>query len=109
MKTEDVRIMWLFVFFDLPVRTRAERGEAARFRNFLKGDGYMMIQFSVYARVCRGESAVEKHTARVTKNLPNKGSVRTLQVTELQYARMKLLIGERKKNEKVASQQLVLL
>lgn len=109
MQTEDVRIMWLFVFFDLPVGTKTERGAATRFRNFLKNDGYMMIQFSVYARVCRGEEAVEKHITRVTKSLPNKGSVRTLQVTERQYGRMKLLIGERKKNEKVASQQMVLL
>ena len=109
MKTEDVRIMWLFVFFDLPVGTKTERGEANRFRNFLKGDGYMMIQFSVYARVCRGEEAVDKHIARVTKSLPHKGSVRTLHVTERQYGRMKLLVGERKKNEKIASQQLVLL
>ena len=109
MKTEDVRIMWLFVLFDLPVGTKTERGEATRFRNFLKSDGYMMIQFSVYARVCRGEEAVDKHIARVTKNLPHKGSVRTLQVTERQYGRMKLLVGERKKNEKAASQQLVLL
>jgi CRISPR-associated protein Cas2 len=97
MKTEDVRIMWLFVFFDLPVGTKSERGEATRFRNFLKSDGYMMIQFSVYARVCLGEEAVDKHLSRVTKNLPKKGSVRTLQVTERQYARMKLLIGEYKK------------
>lgn len=43
MKTEDVRIMWLFVFFDLPVGTKPERSEATRFRNFLKNDGYMMI------------------------------------------------------------------
>lgn len=43
MKTEDMRIMWLFVFFDLPVGTKTERGEANRFRNFLKNDGYMMI------------------------------------------------------------------
>lgn len=46
---------------------------------------------------------------RLKKNLPQKGSVRTLQVTERQYARMKLLVGERKKNEKVATQQMVLL
>ena len=99
----------LSVLFDLPVGTKLERGEATRFRNFLKSDGYMMLQFSVYARVCRGEEAVDKHISRVVKNLPKQGSVRTLQVTERQYARMKLLVGVRKKNEKVASEQLVLL
>ena len=109
MRTEEVRILWLFVFFDLPVGTKPERRMATRFRNFLKDDGYMMIQWSVYARVCRGEEAVDKHIRRVTKNLPTKGSVRALPVTELQYARMRLLLGEAKKVEKVAPQQMVLL
>jgi CRISPR-associated protein Cas2 len=109
MKTEEVRYMWLFVFFDLPVGSNVERRNATRFRKFLKDDGFMMLQLSVYARVMRGEEAVEKHLGRVTKNLPPKGSIRTLAVTERQYARMKLLIGESTKNEKAAPQQLVLL
>ena len=109
MKSVEVRYMWLFVFFDLPVGTKDQRRAASRFRNFLKDDGFLMLQWSVYARVCRGEEAVDKHDSRVTKNLPTKGSVRTLRVTERQYARMKMLIGESKKSEKVASNQLVLL
>ncbi len=109
MKSEEVRILWLFVFFDLPVGTKDERRVASRFRNFLKDDGYMMLQFSVYARPCRGEPAVDKHVARVTKSLPKKGSVRTLQVTEAQYGRMRLLLGEAGKTEKVAAKQMVLL
>jgi CRISPR-associated protein Cas2 len=100
--------MWMFVFFDLPVGTKSERRNATRFRKFLKDDGFLMLQLSVYARVMRGEEAVEKHLARVVKNLPPTGSVRTLSVTERQYARMKLLIGESTKNEKIAPQQLVL-
>jgi len=106
---EPVRYMWLFVFFDLPVGTKADRRHASRFRHFLKDDGFLMLQLSVYARVMRGEDSVEKHLTRVTKNLPPAGSVRTLTVTERQYARMKLLIGEKTKNEKVAPRQLVLL
>lgn len=109
MNAEEVRVLWLFVFFDLPVGTKGERRVATRFRNFLKDDGYMMLQWSVYARVCRGEEAVDKHVQRVTKNLPSKGSVRALQVTDKQYARMRLMLGEAKKNEKVAPQQMVLL
>ena len=109
MKSQEVRILWLFVFFDLPVGTKAQRRAATRFRNFLKDDGYMMLQYSVYARVCRGEDATEKHVARVCKHLPAKGSVRALQVTEKQYARMRLLLGEAQKNEKTAPTQLLLL
>jgi CRISPR-associated protein Cas2 len=109
MNVEEVRILWLFVFFDLPVGSKGERRAATRFRNFLKDDGYMMLQLSVYARVCRGEDAADKHVLRVTKSLPKKGSVRLLQVTDKQYGRMRLLLGEATKNEKVAPQQMVLL
>ena len=109
MKAEEVRILWLFVFFDLPVGTKAERRAASRFRNFLKDDGYMMLQYSVYARVCRGEDAATKHVARLCKQLPNSGSIRALQVTDKQYGRMRLLLGEAPKNEKIAPTQLVLL
>lgn len=101
--------MWVFVFFDLPVGTKPQRYAATKFRNFLKSDGYLMIQFSVYARICRGEEAVDKHLGRVTKHLPSAGSVRTLQITDRQYGRMQLLIGESKKSEKHAPNQLVLL
>lgn len=109
MKVEEIRILWLFVFFDLPVGTKTERRGATRFRNFLKDDGYMMLQWSVYARVCRGDVAVDKHVQRVTKNLPSRGSVRALQVTDKQYARMRLLLGEASKNERAAPQQMMLL
>ncbi len=109
MKSVEVRYMWLFVFFDLPVGTKAERRAATRFRNFLKDDGFLMLQWSVYVRVCRGDEAVTKHETRVTRNLPGKGSVRMLQVTERQYGRMKLLLGESKKSEREAPNQLVLL
>lgn len=101
--------MWLFVFFDLPVGTKAERGAATQFRNFLKRDGYMMLQFSVYARVCRGDEAVDKHLQRVTRSLPKRGSVRALQVTDKQYGRMRLLLGQLEKTERAAPQQMVLL
>ncbi|MBW7835231.1 MAG: CRISPR-associated endonuclease Cas2 [Sphingomonadales bacterium] len=109
MKSEDVRFMWLFVFFDLPVGTKEQRRTASRFRGFLKDDGYIMLQWSVYARVCRGQDAVDKHLARMRKRLPGKGSVRALQVTEKQYARMEFLVGDSGKTERTGSNQLVLL
>lgn len=109
MKSEETRFVWIFVFFDLPVGTKSDRRNATRFRKFLKDDGFMMLQWSVYARVCRGEDGAGKHVTRVTKNLPPRGSVRTLQVTDRQYARMKLLLGEATFSEKKAPDQLVLL
>lgn len=109
MPQTAARFVWLFVLFDLPVGTKPERRDATRFRNFLKDDGYMMLQYSVYARVCRGEDGSLKHIARVTRNLPGKGSIRALQVTDRQYGRMRLLLGEATKTESTGSRQMVLL
>ena len=44
MKPEEVRYVWLFVFFDLPVGTKPERRAATRFRNFLKDDGFHAVE-----------------------------------------------------------------
>ena len=101
--------MWLFVFFDLPVGTKEQRRRATRFRNSLRDDGFLMLQFSVYARVCRGQDAVEKHVRRVRGSLPKEGSVRALQVTDRQYGRMELMLGMAAKTERIGSKQMVLL
>ena len=101
--------MWLMVFFDLPVGTKAQRRRATRFRKALKNDGFMMLQFSVYARICRGQDAVDKHIRRVRSCLPKEGSVRTLQITDKQYGRMELMLGLAPKTEQFGPDQLVLL
>ena len=109
MREEEVRFVYLFVFFDLPVKTKTERRNATRFRNFLVNDGYDMMHLSVSTRVCRGQDAADKPLSRVEKNLPPKGSIRALQVTERQFARMKLLVGKSPRQEQMRIDQLVLL
>ena len=41
------------VMFDLQVGAEKERKMATKFRNFLLDDGYIMMQFSVYSRICK--------------------------------------------------------
>lgn len=53
--------MRMIVFFDLPVKEKTAQKAAAKFRNFLIKDGYLMIQYSVYSRVCNGYDAVKMH------------------------------------------------
>ena len=101
--------MWLFVLFDLPVKTKPQRRVATKFRKFLIDDGYIMLQYSVYARVCRGQEAVNKHVGRLLKKLPGEGSVRSLQVTDMQYARMKTLVGTRPAEEEIGTAQMIML
>lgn len=105
----EAQFMRLIVFFDLPVTTEAKRKAANRFRLFLKKDGYQMLQLSVYTRLVRGREALQKHHKRLSANLPKEGSIRCLEVTEKQFASMRLLLGEQKINEKkVNSDQLLL-
>jgi CRISPR-associated protein Cas2 len=86
--------MRLIVFFDLPVNTRRERKAYARFRKFLLKDGYTMLQYSVYTRICNGEDAVQKHLRRLKENLPNvNGAIRSLKITEKQFENMDILLG----------------
>jgi len=89
------KFMRMLVFFDLPVTTASERKAAAQFRNFLLKDGYFMIQYSVYVRVCNGNDAVKKHEQRLNLNVPANGSIRLLVITEKQYNAMKILLGEK--------------
>ncbi|WP_163193535.1 CRISPR-associated endonuclease Cas2 [Clostridium thermarum] len=92
--------MRLLVFFDLPVVKKEDRKEYQKFRKFLINDGYYMLQFSVYSRLCNNQETLDKHIKRLVKNLPKKGSVRYLQVTEKQYGAMKIVLGEKNKKEK---------
>lgn len=96
------KFMRMIVFFDLPVKTKTQRGVATRFRNFLLKDGYFMVQYSVYCRICNGYDDVEKHKTRIRNNKPDNGSVRLLVITEKQYEKMELIIGNRVNEEEHA-------
>ena len=58
------RIMWLFVFFDLPVVTKRQRKAAALFRKNLMKDGFVMFQYSVYIRHCGSHESMKVHATR---------------------------------------------
>jgi len=87
------------VLFDLPVKTSRQRRTATQFRNFLLKDGYHMLQFSVYARVCNGTDAVGKHKQRLYDCIPENGSIRLLVMTEKQFETMEILVGELKEED----------
>ena len=91
--------MWILVFFDLPVTTKPERKRATQFRKFLLQDGYVMLQFSVYGRICNGLDGTEKHLNRLTAELPSDGNVRAMQITDQQYSRIQLLVGKKRASE----------
>ena len=47
------RFMRIIVMFDLPVITDKEKKTATKFRKFLLDEGFIMMQYSVYSRICK--------------------------------------------------------
>ena len=92
--------MRLLVFFDLPVTTKEESKQASHFRKYLIDDGFYMIQFSLYGRICATIENAKQHEERIKNHLPFKGSIRSLIITEKQYAGIKILLGNTKKKDR---------
>jgi len=102
------RIMWLFVFFDLPTDTKKDRKNYSIFRRKLLKDGFNMMQYSVYTRHCASKESLEVHVKRVEEFLPSKGQVSILEITDKQYGKIRNYWGKEKESVKTGPQQLEL-
>jgi CRISPR-associated protein Cas2 len=102
------RLMRLLIMFDLPVDTKHSKREYATFRKFLLKDGYDMIQFSVYSRICANSDAAETHLQRARQMAPRKGAVRSLLITNKQFAEAVILNGRKKYQEKKVNENQLL-
>lgn len=85
-KLNAYRTMWLFVFFDLPVTTKALQKTAQAFRKNIQKDGFTMLQYSIYIRACGSSESGDVHIERVKKLIPKKGHVSILRVTDKQFS-----------------------
>jgi CRISPR-associated protein Cas2 len=79
--------VWCMVMFDLPVKTKLQRTEAAAFRNMLLDNGYQMAQYSVYVRFSPSLHSILPAVRTVKKNLPAGGEVRIVFVTDHQWSK----------------------
>ena len=88
------RFMRLLVLFDLPVTTIANRRNYRIFRKFLVKNGFIMLQESVYSRLMLNTTGINIVKKQLEANKPPEGLVQILTVTEKQFARMDLIVGE---------------
>lgn len=102
------KIMWILVFFDLPVETKKEKKIASDFRKELLRDGFTMFQFSIYLRHCASRENAEVHIRRVKSILPERGHVGVLHVTDKQFAQMEIYFGKKIIENPIVPQQLEL-
>ena len=95
--------MRLLLFFDLPTMTKIDRKKYSQFRKYLIEQGYQMLQYSVYCKLFANREAAVKHIGKLQKNVPLRGQVRIMLVTEKQYARMEVIVGGTSIQEKVVN------
>lgn len=87
-RLNQYRIMWVFVFFDLPTDTKKDRRNYARFRKLLMQDGFTMMQYSIYTRHCNSKENAEVHIKRVKSFLPPRGEIIVFTLTDKQFGMM---------------------
>ena len=105
-RLNQYRILWIFVFFDLPTETRKDRKNAANFRKELLKDGFAMLQFSIYVRHCNSRENATVHEKRVKSILPPRGQVIVFALTDKQFANMEFFRGEAEAKRPETPQQL---
>lgn len=102
------RPMWLMAMFDLPVEEKIDRRNYARFRKVLLKDGFMMLQYSVYARYLPSEEAAEAHRRTVRTAVPPLGQVRLIAVTDHQFGKMEVFYGRKPREPEQPQNQMLL-
>lgn len=94
MKWSGYKMGWILTMFDLPVGTKEERKGATRFRKFLLDDGYVMVNYSVYARPCINWEQMRKHAKKLDIVVPCAGNVRVIFITDKQWVDAMVVIGK---------------
>ena len=88
------RIVRTIVFFDLPNIYGKDKRNYLRFRKYLLGEGFIMMQESVYSKLVLNNNQSELLLSRLRKNAPKKGLIQVLTITEQQYSKIEYIIGE---------------
>lgn len=101
--------MRLLIMFDLPMDNNSEKREYREFRQFLIKNGFLMLQYSVYARICTNQEMVNNYIKKIEKVLPSDGAVRGLVITEKQYEKMKIFLGKKSKNESIITDKKLII
>lgn len=107
-RINEYRVLWVLVFFDLPVVTKKERKIAAKFRKDIMRDGFSMFQFSIYLRHCPSRENADVHIRRVKRILPEAGHVGILTITDKQFGSMELFFSAKPAEPPTVPQQLEL-
>lgn len=88
------RYMRVIVMFDLPVTSSEDLKEYTRFRKYLVKGGFLMMQESIYCKLALNTTVSDAIIKNIKKNKPKKGLVQILTLTEKQFSKMELIVGD---------------
>ena len=94
--------------FDLPTKSKKDLKKYTRFRKLMLNDGFTMIQYSIYIRICKSNYSANAHIKYIKKIIPLKGEVRILKLTDKVYNSMEVLKSYEKTNEEKLGIQTVI-
>lgn len=77
--------MRLVCFFDVPSVTEKEKKEAQRFREFLLKKGFVMMQWSMYAKHLLYNDSLESLSNSIKNRLPENGNLMLIEMTDKQF------------------------
>lgn len=92
--------MRIILLYDLPIKTKKDKRVYANFRKYLINKGYIMLQYSVYSKLFSNRDSATKHIQILKTEIPQKGNIRILLLTEKQYSKMEIILGGRSFQEK---------
>ena len=70
---ETIRFVRIILIFDLPVETKMQQKSYRQFIKFLKNEGFIRIQYSVYSKLCINKDSAKTESKRISMNAPIEG------------------------------------
>ncbi|MGP1608963.1 MAG: CRISPR-associated endonuclease Cas2 [Clostridium sp.] len=86
--------MRVLVMFDLPSLSNEEKREYRTFRKHLITKGFLMLQESIYCKLALNQSEAAYIVDNIKRHKPKSGLAQILCITEKQYSKMEMIVGE---------------
>ena len=103
------RAMRLIVYFALPVKTSEARKRYVKFRKHLVQHGFVMLQKSVYSKIAVNASAAQAIKKDIMDHRPADGNIQILSISEKQYQRIEVIVGDSQREVVDTMDRLVVL
>lgn len=101
--------MRVIVMFDLPTTSSKNIRDYTKFRKFLIKNGFLMLQESIYCKLTLNTTVVDAIIKNIRKNKPPEGLVQVFSMTEKQYSKIEIVVGEISSNVLDTDERLVVL